>query len=594
VKIEEVNKWLGLIKLSQFERENKQPNWDKYFSYFRGLQWEQERNENRDLITVNLVYSQVKVELPSIYFKNPKLFIKAIKPSAVYRARIQEIVLNQDMEVMDLKSEIRKAIVDVILFGTSFLKTTYFINYDEESLQPGDKGQILNLVNRFAGNPIASVDNEQPAEVGENGPQSIRTSPYNVAFRVGAHDLRDPGFIAIKSRLYVEDVKNDKYYKNTEDLQPNVVIRDDIQGKMAGYWGPGVEDASAMVDAWEIWDIDKNRKFVLVEGHDKPIVPPDDNPYPYDHPLDILKFTDIPEEMWGMSEVEPALPQIDELNVHRTIHLRHSKKYAARKTLIKRGIANDEETKEALRNGEDTLVEIDGNPTTDANVLEDAPLPADTYRFMSLLKDDIVEVQGITPYKRGLLQGADTATEANIAENNSQSRDSDRVDLLGACIKRVMRKVRLCRKEFTPGEYIVQITDDVNAGKLWEVWNKETFTDDIVMDIEYGSTLPQNAQTKMTTADALYDRLIQNPTINPQAAAAKLLEAHEEGDITSWFLPPEIIQQQLMAKVTGQQTEQKGVAPGNGPGQGVPPTRSGETPAELGGSPLKSKGANAK
>jgi hypothetical protein len=593
VKPEEIGKWIGLIRLWQHEREIKQPNWERNLEAFKGLTWQQDREANKDIITVNLVYSHVKVEIPSIYFRNPKIFMKATKPSAVYRARIQETVLTQDLEIMDLKSEMRKMILDVILFGSAFSKTTYYIDYNPKEEQPGDRGNILDLVQKFEGNPIQSVEGDGEVELGENGPQVVRWSPFNIAMRQGVTDIRDPGFIAFKSLLFTDDIKNDKYFKNTKDLVPTIELTEATQAKLGNYYNREVGDCAGMNAVWEIWDVEKGKKFVIAEGHEEALREPEDNAYPYDHPGDLLKFTDIPDELLGMSEVDPYFPQLEEYNLHRTLHLQHTRKYTGRKTIVKRGVINTEEDKERLKSGDDAVVEVDGN-VADVAILPDAQMSADTYRFIGAVKDEITELSGITPYKRGMLQGADTATEANIAETNSQTRDSDRVDVIQGFVKRILRKVRLCRKEFTPGEYIVQVTGDPKAGPLWEVWSKEMFTDDTILDIQYGSTQPINSQTRKSEALGLYQVLIQNPTINPQSAAAKLLEAYDETDIPSWFLPPEILAQQMLAKITGEQTENqeiKGVAPtAKGGSQQAPAgggRKPGETPAETGGNPLQ-------
>lgn len=566
----EISKWTGLIKLSEEERKKQQPNWDKLNEFYRGLQWDEARKKNNDLITVNLVYSQIKVILPSIYFNNPHLYFSANKPTAINRARIMEAVTNKDMEIMDLKTTMRKVTLDTLLVGTGFTKTTYYV--DEEAGNPqeaqGDRGQVLSLVDRFKEGPFLPATGNK-LQIPKNGPQVERISPYDIRTMIGVHDIDDPGFIAQKIRKRLEVVKNDSWYQNTKDLQPTTKgIDTPYRGNLKGFWNNDYNDYVDVVDLWEIWDVERQEFFVIAEGHDQYLREPATNPYPYPHPFDVLRFSLVPDQLWGISEIDPWIGQQEEVNKFRTMVMGLLGNYA-RKILVRQNSIMDEEEEEALIGPDNVVVHVQGDVNTDVKELQYGDVPAELWQWMNTLKDDIVEIGGVTPYKRGLLKGANTATEANIAESNSNIRDHDRTDTLASFVKRFMHKVRLCRQEFTPGDYIIQLTDDVKGAQEWEAWSKDTFQADVEMSVEFGSDFPISAQQKRADAQTLYAALITNATINPQALAVDLLQAFGKKDLTSYFLPPEILQQQMLNTAMANQQEQKGVSPQT---QGQAPT----------------------
>jgi hypothetical protein len=256
-----------------------------------------------------------------------------------------------------------------------------------------------------------------------------------------------------------------------------------------------------------------------------------------------------------------------------------------RKYLVSEGAMLTEETRSDLEKGKDGLVIVVGGQLdvrAQVATLEDAAMPTDVYRITAIMEDDIVKVLGDTPYRRGGAVGANTATEANLAEAGASARDSDRVDQIGELAIRQLEKVRRYRKAFTPGVIAVKITGDPSVGAEWDYWKKETADTNMEMRLEYGSTMPLSQTDRITKAIQLYDRALANPTVNPQSAFVNLLEAFDERDASKWFLPQEAIQLSMLMRLMGKAEAQKGVSPSGGvePGGQAGAT---ETPAELGG-----------
>jgi len=584
LKESEINTWMSLIKMSEKEREEKQPEWGMLQKYFQGIQYKQDVDEDGeavDVVIVNLTYSHVKVIVPATYLRNPKIYFEPNKPSAVDLARLHSAIFNGDMQRMKLKPTNKRIIQDVVLLGTGFSKTTYEIN--DPSALSEDKEAVNDLVKEFYN--VSQPATNGVLEIPENGTRILRIPPPDITFSIGATDIEDVGFIAHHTRRRLLAVKNDKYYKNTDDLQPTLVATDSMRKSYSQYYSEDAGRYVEMVDLYEIWDTDTNTFFVIAEGHGKALRERQDNPFPFIHPFDKLVFTPLDDQMWGLSEVLMCIPQYDELNKLRTQQSNHIKRYNRKYAVLESAFV-DEEDKARLTSGEDgTVVTIRANVGNVANAIqaiEDAPMPADVYRYNTLIEDDTVKVAGITPYRRGDIQGANTATEANIAEANAQTRDGDRRDYVGEFVLSQMEKVRKLRREFTPGEQITAVTDNPLDAPRWERWRRGMISLDMEMRIDYGSTLPINDQTIRNDAIALYDRGMANPTVNPQSAFSSLLEAFNQRDQTQWFLPSELIKIQLVQKILGAAQDQKGVSPTAIPNKEPGPATS-ETSAELRG-----------
>jgi len=579
----DINKWLSLCKLSEEERKTKQPKWDQIDKYFRGWQWDAFKTNDRDIVTVNLVYSHVKIVVPSTYLRYPKVYFTPQSPAAIDGCILLEQVLNADMRKMKLKETNKRVLQDVILYGTGFTKTTFEIEGDIPETQE-DRSTSEQMIDEFHDTPNASAISNQ-IRVPKASPRCFRISPRDIMFCVSITDFGDPGFIAHRSRVRLQKIKNDPYYNNTKDLQPTSRIKSEYLGTSGFNFGPGSEKYLDTVDLYEIWDVDEQKWFTIADGHAKYLTDVKDNPYPVDHPFDRLIMTPLEDQVWGFGEIEPWLPQQDELNSIRSQQSKHRKRYNRKYGTLANAFETEEEEAK-LTSGEDgVVIKFRANRPINEQIqpINDAPMPADVYRMNLIIEDDIVKIGRVTPNRRGNTTG-DTATEANLAEAGASIGDKDRVDAVADFTLSQLEKVRKMRRALTIGREIIDTTGNPLDENRWQYWTREDIDVESMMSIEFGSTQPQNDQQRQQRGLLLYQQALANPTVNPQSAFSKLLEAFSERDQPSWFLPNEIIQLQMIMKAIGQSKEQKGISPLGQIGSGEPgPVQTTETPAELAG-----------
>lgn len=579
-KKNDISRWIGLCKLGIEERKRKQPDWDTLNKYLQGEQWGKDIKEDYHIVVVNMVYGHLKVVLPTVYPNNPKLFFNPNNAATVDKARLNEAIFNADMERMRLKQTNRRIIQDVIIIGTGFSKTTFEI--PDYSVDIRDEPILKEVQNNFKDVPAASVEGGSIA-IPKSYPRCVRVAPGDLVTALGVTDFDDPGFIGHHVRKRLISIKNDDFYKNTSDLQPTWEASSDLLSSLtSGTLVQGGDELLSMVDLWEIWDVENQEWFVIAEGHDRYLVEPRDNIYPYDHPFDRLVYTELEDQIWGLGEILPWLNQQDELNLVRTQQINHLKRYNRKYAVRQTHIQDGEDGVLRLQTGEDgTVVFVQGDRTIDDIIkpIADANMPADVFRVNAIIEDDIVKIGGLTPYRRGGTVGANTATEANIAEGNAQVRDKERIDLTADFVLRQMEKVRKGRAEFTTTQEIIDVTKNPLDADRWQTWSKDSIDLESEMKVSFGPATPLNEQERIQRAMLLYDRALANPTVNPQSAFSNLLQAFEERDQTAWFLPNILIQLHLLQKAVQNQKDQTGVSPQGG----AQSTPGAETPAELSG-----------
>lgn len=582
----EINKWITLHQLSLRERQEKQPKWDEIDNYFRGWQWDSEKDETtnsgRNIVTVNMTYSHVKVVVPSTFIRYPKIYFIPQSPAAIDACVLLEQVLNADMRRTKLKSVDKRILQDVVLYGTGFSKTTFEIEGD--ILQTDEeKRAVDSLMEQFHDTPLASAV-EETIHVPKAAPRIVRISPRDIGFSVGATDFGDPGFISHHSRMRLSVAK--KLY-GKKDLQPTYRLNREFSTSVGRFVGYGAEEYLDMVDVYEIWDVENQIWLTIAEGYtDDYLVAPEDNPYsPIEHPFDKLTFTPLEDQMWGFSEIEPVLPQFDELNDSRSQMANHRKRYNRKYGALEGAFASEEEETK-LESGDDGIVvKFRGNRPIDEQFkpIIDAQMPADVYKYEALIKDDIRLVGRVNPYRRGDNIGSGTATEANLSEAGAQLGDKDRVDELSEFILNQLEKIRVMRRNLTPGQEVIDVTGNPLDLERWQYWTKEDVDIESMMCVEIGSTQPDDDTSRQNKALLLYQQALANPTVNPQSAFSKLLEGFGERNQSSWFLPNEIIQMQMLIKALGAAKENKGISPLGLNGSEPGPTQTTETPAELRG-----------
>ena len=87
-----------------------------------------------DFVNVNFVYAYIKTVMPAIYFKDPHIFVEARQEDDIPKASVIEAVINYIWREINLKEEVKRVILDTLIFGLGWLKIgCVFPLYDIQS-----------------------------------------------------------------------------------------------------------------------------------------------------------------------------------------------------------------------------------------------------------------------------------------------------------------------------------------------------------------------------------------------------------------------------------------------------------------------------
>jgi hypothetical protein len=278
-----------------------------------------------------------------------------------------------------------------------------------------------------------SIDSREDIVTGEKF-VARRTSPASLIFDIEAGSCFDDGrFIIQVLNKPLEEVKKDKKCSNTADLEANYSVKLGLglsPDALAKDEYLGLEDDLRRVVLYEIYDIENDKLKVLAKGHKK-YLRFDDMPNGVDkHPYSFLVFNDVPDEIYGVSDLRSLKSPQEEVNKGRAMIMAHAKRFGRKFGYIESLI--DEDAIENLKSGEDgVLFKVKELPLEKViEPLKDAPLDAAVYANFSQALVDFREVGGATEQDRGVVERRKTAFEASKMTEASSVRKQDRKSLV--------------------------------------------------------------------------------------------------------------------------------------------------------------------
>jgi hypothetical protein len=485
-----------------------------------------------------------------------------------------------------LKRTINRGLLDAMLQQAMIIKIGYSTRHvgNTSPAAPGQASGISRLEDKpffgkFFGRKsrdTSGVENYEQSRIIKQGPVHFRVSPRHLLTHPDAELPADLGcrWLAHMVIRPLEAVRRDERYgmrwrkkiRPSAVLDPRKVGQDQMQ-KCAD----GQDATMQFVILYEVWDRMTREVFVL--AHDQPDIGPARSlKWPFKgmegFPFVIVTPIEVPEEFWGLTELDPVETQMQELDRVRTLQLRHLLRYQRKYAVATENVEAD--TLDKLRHGEDgAIVEFDQEIARGAiEPIEDVALPGDTYAFEGNIKTDINNVMGITENLRGA-STSKTATEASFINTAADARTEFSVDQLNEGLAEYYRKTLQICQQWLPKDLVLRI-----AGRLGEEWRKITPEDiagEYDISIVAGSTSVPNRELLRAQMVNVFGALRGDPEI-------------DQIELKRLFLKqfPELISQATLQKLLK--------VPGVSPGEVPPETLSEPAAAPEGAVPPEGAG----
>lgn len=494
-----VEDWMERLTLADLYKQEYglSKDWKTYRQYTRN---QFPASEGTDSLTYNISYEFQDVYLASLYYRNPTVFATPRNPQKYMFGKIVEGVDNWLIKELDLKSHVRKAIVDTIHCGRGFIKIGY-----EGKLDTTEKGALEEL-----------GYSEQATEImsqGEGMPWVQRIDPDLILVPFGTVGMEDAEWIDHMILKPLDRVKKDKIYSNTANLKGShtgkilsVSNKNEIYEKMMR--------GQEWVLLHEIHNREDGKILVFVDGYERFLRDEQDKMAIDGPPFESLYFTEDPEIFWATSEMAYLEPQQLELNEARTQSMMH-RRISLLRILYQEGLVEERELEKFLSGAVGIGIKVKNGDIDKAIKIVTATMPQDVPLWAREVRSDAQEVMGISPIQAGqITSGRKTATEIERTQQAHNLRIGLKRDRVADFISKIMRKINQTIFEFWGQGRVVQVIG-MDGATYWVELSAQAIKDEYDLDIDIESSSPYGKEDRKREIFQLIQAVGSNPNINP-------------------------------------------------------------------------------
>lgn len=511
--------------------------WERMLDLYRGKHFPKGWSQD-DVVAVNVSKATIDVMVPATSVQHPEITVEALKPDMDDQAVITQAAVNYEWRHHNFTPETMMAVKDALIFGVGWAKCGW--RFVEETVvdEDGARKQLAELeaqVDRYAAdNPElagslpspdelrAQVETSTKQVVKEDHPFVERVNIHDVYVDPDATSIRDAKWIAQRVVKPLEEVRSNKRYR----LSARLNVRAD-SGHPEDWYTSHDEwrsnDDVKRVTVWEFYDLRLGTMSVFADGGDNGfLVEPVKQPYAFGHPFVPIIDYEVPNQFYGMGELEAVEPLQMELNMTRTAMFNDRK--AHRRAWLYNEKAFDAKGRSALESdAENRLIPVSNNvPFSEALV----PLPGQSpnpqlYQDSGIIESDITTVTGINDYQRGSLpEVRRTATEASIVQDAANARAAEKLAKVEGFLSEIARRVVMLMQQYQTGERVARYTGR-NGASQWVQYDADWIQGEYDFSVEAGSTQPRNDTARRQQAtqmlQALAPFMVPGGPVNPQA-----------------------------------------------------------------------------
>lgn len=525
-KDEYLSKCRDRIKGAERWRKNEgyEDLWERLIDLYRGKHFRKDDLlDQEDRIAVNVAFSTINVIAPSVSVSYPKISVASRLPENEDSSVVIEALINYWWRTYEVKPEFQLAVKDWLILGHAWMKTGYRFVEEEKERDPDKLSEEFEELSAQADdyaieNPDLAAETPTDEEilanmtttelkVLEDRPFTERINPMDMFVDPEATSLRDARWIAQRVVKDLDEVQENKNFKASvrKDLKGDAVLNE----SMRPMWGNDTQQKQyERVTLWEYYDIKKGTMCLFAEEGDGFLVDPVDQPYAFGHPFIMMRNYEVPNHLYPMGELESIEPLQHELNKSRSQQMNHRKRFTRKYFYDKRAFSG--EAIGLLQNDVDgTCIPVEeGIPMNEALMpVPTVPLDPQLYADTDRIEGDINMISGVSEYQRGGSPDVrKTATEANMIQDATNARSSDKLAQVEAAISMIARRLVQLAQQYTTNDQVVRVVGQ-NGAPIWVNVEPDWLKGEFDYEVEAGSTQPQDETFKRNNAMTMLQSL---------------------------------------------------------------------------------------
>ena len=496
-------------------------------------------------IIINEFYPIVQFNLPNTFLNTPRAFLKPKNKFFITKKRdpvtgkkvetqlesdksaaTQEAIINYRLSEMGYKQEIKKCVLDSLLFPHAVLWQGYkgefgMTNEDEMFIQNEKTFAKHVFPLDFLKDPCVSFEDiDTGMWVGR-----VIDIPYDDFIEMD--DVLDIEAKNIKTfKGYGNEIGTNSYINNGNDKRPlSSFMKPMIQYANKDFQG---SQSCEFVRCYEVF-LRPSRKerrkgepgkiLLLTESQKKPLRESDWTIKAEGFPSLILQFNPVPGSLVGMSDIDTYKNAVDQKNAVFNLQLRNATENSKVWVAIAVGEGFDgEEDIEKVKIGDQTILCFKSDTVAGKMQLASPSgmASSELYLLDTRVQRNIENLSGVSDLKKGFLQsGEESATSVQIRNAGSSARPAYRQDIMADFLKRSIHYLLQLEKQFTTIKEAVRITGTLDV--QWsEKPTKEEIQADVDVDIDVVSMLPEDPERELKNLQStliLFTQALQSPTI---------------------------------------------------------------------------------
>jgi len=543
-KIKDIERWREEISQAEKFREDefgklesdaKEKAGENIEYYEYGFSDHTFLNQNRDMLTtLNIIDAITSIVVPSLYFRNPRTVVTPKRVESEDTAPLVARTLDHFRKQLGVEEVNQKIIWDAYVLGYGVYKVGYTTKFgmdipDKEKEQERKKPK--SIVER--GLEVIGLKEKEKEEVRRpemdlrivsESPFITYVNPFDFGIDPRASSINDAMFVYHKVRKTVKELKENKKYKNTGNMDGNEPdIRTLDFTKISGT----EQEAFKTRDLYEIHYRNDDKFYMLV------ISTKDGNAFEehyheesaYDlgeWQFGVLNFKNHGHSLYPRSDITKIKPLQDRLTSTIDSILDQVDKFVPKLAYSDGDLSEGAE--HSLKNGTvGALVKTNKNPNEVFKELQFTQLKADLQALIDQLISLISVQTGITRAQITGLSSSGTATEATIEQGGQTLRLSDMSGKVQRMVNEQSRKLWKVVRQFTPLEDLELINGirginlDGSPKYDWLTLNDSQVTKvqegEYDFDIEVGSTEKINLSTVRKSFENLFSILARTEVI---------------------------------------------------------------------------------